>query len=113
MDQSELLAVDGDIFHVRVPIRPLAEATTVAKVTDALAAALGRSVRLRVEVGAVNGVTAAAQAQQQRGEQLAQARSAIDADPFVRALVRDFGASIVADSVAPVPAASADPGADR
>jgi DNA polymerase-3 subunit gamma/tau len=113
MDQSELLGVESDVFHVRVPIRPLAEGTTVGKVTDALSAALGRPVRLRVEVGAINGVTAAAQAEQQRGEQLAQARSALDADPFVRALVRDFGASIVADSVAPLPPAASGSGAEH
>ncbi len=113
MDQSQCLSVDGDLFHVRVPIRPLAEGATVAKVTDALTVALGRPVRLKVEVGATDGPTAAAQAEQRRGEQLAQARSALDADPFVRALVRDFGASIVADSVAPQPAAGSVAGADH
>ncbi len=102
MDQSELLSVEGDLFHVRVPIKPLAESPTVTKVTDALARHLGRPIRLKVEVGAVGGVTAAGLAEQDRSERLSKARSAIEADPFVRKLVQDFGGSIVPDSVVPL-----------
>jgi DNA polymerase-3 subunit gamma/tau len=71
-------------------------------VSDALSEALGRTVRLKVEVGTVQGLTAAGLAEQDRGERLAQARSAIESDPFVRALVSDFDASIVPGSISPV-----------
>jgi DNA polymerase-3 subunit gamma/tau len=109
MDQSELLAASEEGFHVRVPIKALAEGATVAKVGDALSAALGRSVRLKVEVGAVRGLTAAVLAEQDRGERLEQARSAIESDPFVRALVTDFDASIVPGSISPVAEHPAEP----
>ena len=102
MDQSELLLVDDDLFHIRVPIKPLAENPTVTKVTDALSRYLGRPIRLKVEVGAVGAVTAAGLAEQDRSERLSKARSAIEADPFVRKLVQDFGGSIVPDSVVPI-----------
>ncbi|MEN9775500.1 MAG: hypothetical protein RL322_2570 [Pseudomonadota bacterium] len=102
MDQSELLSASAEGFLVRVPIKALAEGATVAKVSDALSEALGRTVRLKVEVGTVQGLTAAGLAEQDRGERLAQARSAIESDPFVRALVSDFDASIVPGSISPV-----------
>ena len=102
MGQSELLGHEGDVFRVRVPIRPLAEANTVNKVREALGAYLGRPVRLSVEVGAVAGVTAVRVAEREQGEQLEQAREALEADPFVRSLVSDLDGKIVPGSVSPV-----------
>jgi DNA polymerase-3 subunit gamma/tau len=101
MDQSELLGVSGDVFHVRVPIKALAEGPASGKVTEALSQRFGRPIRLKIEVGAVTGVTAAGLAEQDRSQRLAQARASIEADPFVQTLVQDFGGSIVAGSVQP------------
>ena len=102
MQQSELIAHEGWSFRVRVPIRPLSEALTVNKVREALSAYFGAPVRLAVEVGTVNGQTAAAAISQQRAERLDQARAAIESDPFVQTLLTDFDGRIVPDSVKPI-----------
>ena len=103
LQQSELLSADQDGFHVRVPIRPLAEASTVARVREVLSQHFGRPVRLQVEVGAVAGVTAARVVEQERGERLEAARESLESDPFVRSLLSDLGGRILPDSVVPVP----------
>jgi len=103
LQQSELLSVDQDGFRVRVPIRPLAEAGTVARVRDVLSQHFGRPIRLQVEVGAVAGVTAARVVEQERGERLEAARESLESDPFVRSLLSDLGGRILPDSVLPVP----------
>jgi len=102
MHQSELIEAEGLHLRVRVPIRALAEAATVKRVREALAAHFGAPVRLEVEVGQVEGATAAAASARQRDERQAQAQAAIEADPFVRSLIEDFDGSIVPGSVRPV-----------
>jgi DNA polymerase-3 subunit gamma/tau len=101
LEQSELLSADDWHFRVRVPIRPLAEATTVSKVRDALSDFFGRPVRLSAEVGSVGRDTAAAAAEQKRSDELAQARQAIESDPFVQSLLKDFDGRIVPGSITP------------
>jgi len=101
MEQSELLAADGLRMRVRVPIRPLAEPGTVRRVRDALAAHFGAEVRLDVEVGRVQGPTAAVASAQERAQRQAQAQAAIESDPFVRTLIDEFDGSIVPGSVRP------------
>ncbi len=102
MQQSELIGHDGLSFRVRVPIRPLSEASTVDKVRQALSAHFGAPARLSVEVGAVTGPTAAAVQSRQRAQRLDQARVAIESDPFVQTLLTDFDGRIVPDSVQPI-----------
>ncbi|HLT26139.1 MAG TPA: DNA polymerase III subunit gamma/tau [Zeimonas sp.] len=102
MEQSELLEADGLRLRVRVPIRPLAEAGTVRRVREALAAHFGADVRLDVEVGRVEGPTAAVVSAQERADRLAQARASIESDPFVRTLIEEFDGSIVPGSVRPL-----------
>ena len=104
LEQSELLGHRGTEFRVRVPIRPLAEAATVARVREALAAHFGSPVRLSVEVGQVAGATAAQVAETQRGQRLEEAREALEADPFVRGLLDEFDGRIVPDSIRPADA---------
>ncbi len=100
--QSELLAHEGASFRVRVPIRALAESTTLAKVRDALSAHFGRPVRVTAEVGTVVGATASSVARAAQQARTSEARASLESDPFVRSMLDDFGASIVPDSVAPV-----------
>ncbi|MEY3665986.1 MAG: polymerase subunit gamma/tau [Pseudomonadota bacterium] len=101
LEQSELLSSDDWHFRVRVPIRPLADAATVSKVRDALSGFFGRPVRVSAEVGSVGRDTAAAAAEQKRSDQLAQARQAIESDPFVQSLLKDFDGRIVPGSISP------------
>ncbi|MCM5569799.1 DNA polymerase III subunit gamma/tau [Burkholderiaceae bacterium FT117] len=101
LQQSALVAHEGLHFRLKVPIRPLAEPATVNRAREALAAHFGAEVRLSVEVGAVQGPTAAAVASRLRAEKQAEAEAAIDADPFVQTLLKDFGGTIVPGSVRP------------
>ncbi len=101
MEQSELLALDGGRFRVRVPIRALAEEATVRRVRAALTAHFGTPVRLDVEVGSVEGDTAAGALARARAEAQAQAERSIESDSFVRSMIDEFGGTVVAGSVRP------------
>ncbi len=101
MQLSELVSADGFRLRVRVPIRPLAEVTTVRRVREALAAHFGAPVQLEVEIGQVGEATAAAAAGRERAQRQAQAEASIAGDPFVRTLIEQFGGSIVPGSVRP------------
>lgn len=105
MAQSELIGRDDDLLTIRVPIRPLADAGTVTRVRDRLSQHFGRPVRLKVEVGRIEGLTAARQDEQHRSEQIEATREALEADPFVKTLMADFGGRILPDSVSPKPGA--------
>ena len=101
MEQSELLALDGGRFRVRVPIRALAEEATVRRVRAALTAHFGTPVRLDVEVGSVEGDTAAGALARARAEAQAQAERSIESDSFVRSMIDEFGGTVIAGSVRP------------
>ena len=105
MAQSELIGHDGDQLTVRVPIRPLADASTVTRVRERLSQHFGRPIRVQVEVGRIEGLTAARQDEQHRSEQIEATREALEADPFVKTLMADFGGRILPDSVSPKPGA--------
>jgi DNA polymerase-3 subunit gamma/tau len=71
------------------------------KLSLALQQHFGRKIRLEFNVeGSVN--TPAKQVAQEKAEALAGAENAIEEDSFVRALINDFGASIVPNSVKPI-----------
>jgi DNA polymerase-3 subunit gamma/tau len=99
--RSELVAVEGDHFRLRAPLKTLIEAGTVEKLKAALAAALGRAVRVTAEVGNTTGPTAAGIAAQASAERQRQAEEAIYGDPFVRELIDNFGASVDPASIRP------------
>ncbi|MFA7665225.1 MAG: DNA polymerase III subunit gamma/tau [Burkholderiaceae bacterium] len=101
LQQSALIGHEGLSFRLKVPIRPLAEPSTVNRVRTILSGYFGAEVRLSVEVGSVDGPTAAAIASRDRAERQAEAEAAIDADPFVQTLLKDFGGTIVPGSVRP------------
>ncbi|MCO5121618.1 MAG: DNA polymerase III subunit gamma/tau [Burkholderiaceae bacterium] len=102
MQQSELVAANGLEFTVRVPIRALAAAATVARARAALAEHFGAEVRLTVETGKVQGPTAVAIAREVDEQRLARAQADIEADPFVRTLIDDFKGAIVPGSIRPL-----------
>ncbi|MFA7504125.1 MAG: DNA polymerase III subunit gamma/tau [Burkholderiaceae bacterium] len=102
MQQSELVVAEGLDFTVRVPIRALAAANTVARARAALSEHFGAEVRLKVEAGKVQGPTAVALAREREEERLATAQASLEADPFVRTLIDDFNGAIVPGSVRPL-----------
>jgi len=99
--RSELVAAEGDHFRLRAPLKTLTEAGTVEKLKAALAQALGRAVRVTVDVGSTTGPTAAGIAAQASAERQRQAEEAIYGDPFVRELIDNFGASVDPASIRP------------
>lgn len=98
--QSQLVARDEDQWLLRVERESLGQAGSREKVQVALAA-LGHSVKISIEIGAVSDSPA------RRNKQAAEARQreaeeAIRNDPLVQAMMRDFDARIVPGSLRPV-----------
>jgi DNA polymerase III subunit gamma/tau len=97
--QSQLVARDEGHWMLRVERESLNQPGSRERLKQALQAA-GHQVTLTVEVGAVTDSPArriaAAHAEQQRA-----AEEVIRNDPFVQAMMRDFGARIVPGSIKP------------
>ncbi|HYP71080.1 MAG TPA: DNA polymerase III subunit gamma/tau [Variovorax sp.] len=98
--QSQLVARDEDQWLLRVERESLGQAGSREKLQGALAA-LGHSVKISIEIGAVSDSPArrnklAAEARQREAEE------AIHNDPLVQAMMRDFDARIVPGSLRPV-----------
>jgi DNA polymerase-3 subunit gamma/tau len=98
--QSQLVARDADQWLLRVERESLNTTTSRERLQAALQAA-GHAVRLVVEVGRVTDNparrNAAVSAQRQQA-----AERLIREDPFVQAMMRDFGAQIVPGSIRPL-----------
>jgi DNA polymerase-3 subunit gamma/tau len=99
--RSELVSHEGDHFKLRVPLKTLLDAGTLDKLKAAVSHALGRPIRLTAEVGAPAGPTAAGIAEHARAEKQRRAEEAIYADPFVRELIDNFGATVDPASIRP------------
>jgi DNA polymerase-3 subunit gamma/tau len=106
---SELMALDGSTLKLNVPVPQYADAAQVAKLKTALADRLGKAVDVVVEVGPARRTAAALDAIA-RAQRQQDAEREIRQDPFVQSLIRDFGASIVPDSIRPI-APDGGPGA--
>lgn len=106
---AALLGVDGR--QLRLALRSehehLMSPELQAQMEDKLAQVLGGPLRLRFERPVAGMATPAEQAARARSEQQQQAEAALDADPLVQGLVREFGARVVPNSVRPP---AADPG---
>ncbi|WP_153100406.1 DNA polymerase III subunit gamma/tau [Paraburkholderia hayleyella] len=107
---SELTALEGSTLKLSVAVPQYADAAQVAKLKTALAERLARTVEVQVEVGPVHR-TAAVIDSVLRAQRQQEAERDIHADPFVQALIREFDARVVQDSIrpvlpAPAPAAS-------
>ncbi|MDR0635237.1 MAG: DNA polymerase III subunit gamma/tau [Azoarcus sp.] len=94
--------VDGDL-HLRLSEthRHLFEldASVPTRIGDELSRALGRPMKLRLEVGAIAGQTPAQRDELDRRERHAQAVAALESDPFVLELIERFDASLNEDTV--------------
>lgn len=98
--QSQLLAREDGVWHLRVASESLNMASTRERLQTALHSA-GHAVRLQVELGEVSDSPAkrnalAAAAKMQAAEDL------IHNDPLVQSLMRDWGARIVPGSIQPL-----------
>lgn len=103
--QSELLQCEdngeGVSIHLRIPLDTLRSAGSVEKLAAALTEHFGKAARVTTEIGAVE-QTANAQAQADREAKLRQAEENLQRDPFVQAMMREFGATIVPGSIKPI-----------
>jgi DNA polymerase-3 subunit gamma/tau len=100
--RSEMISAEGDHFKLRVPIKTLAEGSNLERLKAALAQHFGRPIRTTVEIGATAGPTAASIAEQARAEKQKRAEEAIYADPFVKELIENFGATVDPASIKPI-----------
>ena len=100
--RSELVAREGDHFRVRVPVKTLLESGAQERLRAALSEHLGRPVRISAEVGATRGPTAAGLNEEARAQRQRRAEESIYADPFVRELIENFGASVDPNSIKPI-----------
>jgi len=94
---SALRAYDGRVLELIVSpqYQNLSGERTVRSLEQALQPALGQAVVVRVSVDERSGLATPARAtSEQEQARLAAARAAIDADPNVQALQREFGASV-------------------
>jgi DNA polymerase-3 subunit gamma/tau len=99
--QSECMQVSGKTLTLRVSTKALTEGPHADRLRTVLSEYFGFAVHLAFEIGAVQGQSAhtmdlAAQVLRQE-----QAEQSVQSDPFVQALVRDFGAQVVPGSVRP------------
>lgn len=101
--QSEWVSVQGDSITLRVAVRTLAESPGKARLCTVLSEHFGAVVQLNVEYGATGDDTAHAVAQAHKVVLQEQAEQAVAADPFVRTLIDEFGAQVVAGSIRAVP----------
>ena len=97
--QSEWVGVQGDAIVLRVAVKTLAESESRVRLQTVLCEHFGQGIRLDVDVGAVGDATAHAVAQAERAARQQAAEDAVAVDPFVQALVSDFGGQVVAGSV--------------
>jgi DNA polymerase-3 subunit gamma/tau len=98
--QSQLVARDADQWLLRVERESLKSGSSRERLQAALQAA-GHGVTLVVEIGRVSDSPAKRNAAIAEEKQLA-AEKLINEDPFVLAMVRDFGAKIVPGSIKPI-----------
>jgi len=99
--RSELTSYEGDRLRLRVPLKTLLDAGALQKLQAAVSDAIGRPIRLTADVGSTVGPTSAGIAEQARAEKQRQAEESIYADPFVRELIENFGASVDPASIRP------------
>jgi DNA polymerase III subunit gamma/tau len=101
--QTELKEITGNEIILALPegSRHLSAKTYVDKLRVALEAALGRRLRLRIDVASTASATLAAREKQERLEARAKTEAAFRDDPFVKDVLTRFEASIRPDSIKP------------
>ena len=98
--QSQLVAREGDLWHLRVESSSLNQVGTRDRLRAALEAA-GHARQLQVELGPVTDTPARRLALERQTSQLL-AEDIVKSNPQVQALMRDFGAKIVPGSIKPI-----------
>lgn len=87
---------------VVTPMPQLASDSSIARLADALTAHFGKTVKVVIEKGEVEGKTVAKVDAQIHQEKRLNAEQLIAADPFIQQLEKEFGAKVVGGSVKPL-----------
>jgi len=85
----------------------LAESESRVRLQTVLCEHFGQGIRLDVQVGVTGDATAFAVAQAESAARQLAAENAVADDPFVQALLADFGGHVVAGSIRHVDSAAA------
>jgi DNA polymerase-3 subunit gamma/tau len=101
--QCALKSFKNGVLELALPAeqKHLAEKSYLEKLRSELAPRLGSKLRLLVSVGGFVGQSLAGQESQRRAADQSGALGAIECDPFVQTLQREFGARVVEDSIRP------------
>ena len=99
--QSECLGVAGKVISLRVPTRALTEGPHADRLRTVLTEYFGFPVQFQFEIAAGQGHSAHALDLAEKEARQAAAEQSVHTDPFVQALVADFGAQVVPGSVRP------------
>ncbi len=102
----EWVALDGEVLRLRLSTahRHLLDMnpTLVERLSEVVAARLGRPLRIRAEIGDIAGETPAQRDAAHRLARHAEAVAALEGDPFVRELIERFDATLDEASVRPL-----------
>lgn len=101
--RGELVSFENNHLELVVPEthKMYAEKAYQEKLKAELQPHFGPTLRLTVRVGETAGKSVAAARSREQARRQASAAEAIEDDPFVRELVRDFGAEVVSSSIRP------------
>lgn len=99
----ELVSYDENSISLSVPEaqKHLVSPNYQEKLSTAIAQYFGKKIKLQISIGGT-GNTPAKQISQERAQAQANAETAIEEDDFVQALINDFGATIIPNSIKPV-----------
>ena len=95
-------SANGVKATIVTPMPQLASEASVARLADALTAHFGKTVKVLIEKGEVEGKTIAKVDAQIHQEKRMNAEQMIAADPFIQQLEKEFGAKVVGGSVKPL-----------
>ena len=101
---AELLGYTATSIELLVGEEHAAVATRAyqEKLREALSHHFGHDISLTITLGSASGDTPAAIALREKLARLAEATQSIQNDPFVQSVVRDFGATVIPDSIKPL-----------
>ncbi len=99
----ELISYDENSISLSVPEaqKHLISPNYQEKLSTAIAQYFGKKIKLQFSIGGT-GNTPAKQISQEKAQAQANAEAAIEEDDFVQALINDFGATIIPNSIKPI-----------
>ena len=101
-----LIAVNGDdwLLHLDPAQGALFNSTQQRRLNEALNQHFGRTISLSIELVRPEQETPAQAAARKRADRQREAEEAIDGDPLIQQMIRQFGATVRQDSIEPVDA---------